>query len=80
MMLEVFADGNEELHGYAVHRKLLSRDIHVPLSRLYQVLHEMLDEGLLEDRWERSRSGPKKRVYHLSRMGYSILENAHSNG
>jgi DNA-binding PadR family transcriptional regulator len=74
-ILEMLTNGNEELHGYSVHRKLLSQDIHVQLSRLYKVLHDMLSEGLLEDRWNRSRSGPKKRVYVISKIGQNKLDN-----
>jgi len=64
----------KEFYGYDVHKKLVSEDVKVKISRLYRVLTEMRKEGLLEGRWEKSQLGPKKRVYQLGRKGREELD------
>jgi len=71
IILKMF--GDKEFYGYEVHKKLVSEDVKVNISRLYRVLNEMLREGLLEGYWERSRFGPRKRVYQLGRKGREEL-------
>lgn len=71
IILKMF--GDKEFYGYEVHKKLVSEDVKVDISRLYRVLNEMLREGLLEGNWERSRFGPRKRVYRLGRKGREEL-------
>ncbi|NIM45495.1 MAG: hypothetical protein GTN80_07610 [Nitrososphaeria archaeon] len=61
--------GDKEFYGYEVSKRLVAEDVKVNTSRLYRVLNEMLKEGLLEGSWERSRFGPRKRVYRLSEKG-----------
>ncbi|UCE09413.1 MAG: helix-turn-helix transcriptional regulator [Candidatus Thorarchaeota archaeon] len=61
--------GLREFYGYEAHRELGSHGHTLGMSRLYSVLGEMLSEGLLEDRWEESMSGPRKRVYRLTAKG-----------
>jgi DNA-binding PadR family transcriptional regulator len=64
----------KEFYGYEIHKKLASEDVRVEISRLYKVLNEMLRERLLEGRWEKSHSGPEKRVYSLSGKGREELD------
>jgi DNA-binding PadR family transcriptional regulator len=73
LILKLF--GNREFYGYQVHKVLLSEGIKVGISRLYRVLNEMLKEGLLEGRWEKSRIGPRRRVYQLGVKGREELNN-----
>jgi PadR family transcriptional regulator PadR len=61
--------GGNEFYGYDIHRYLTERNIKIGIGRLYAVLGEMKDEKLLEDRWESSSSGPKRRIYHISKNG-----------
>jgi len=61
--------GSREFYGYEVHRELASENIKVGVSRLYRALTEMVGEGLLEARWEKSQFGPRKRVYRLGEEG-----------
>jgi DNA-binding PadR family transcriptional regulator len=72
MILRMF--GDTEFYGYDVHKTLASEDIKMEISRLYRVLTEMLREGLLEGRWEKSRLGPRKRVYRLGAKGREELD------
>ncbi|MCW4051731.1 MAG: PadR family transcriptional regulator [Candidatus Bathyarchaeota archaeon] len=72
IILKMF--GYMEFYGYEVHKKLISEDIKIEISRLYRILNEMLKEGLLEGRWEKSQLGPKKRVYQLGRKGREELD------
>jgi len=61
--------GNNEYYGYEIHKELEQRKVNVGTGRLYSVLAEMKDEGLLKDRWETSQSGPKRRVYQTAKKG-----------
>jgi DNA-binding PadR family transcriptional regulator len=58
-----------EFYGYEMHKKLELKNISIGIGRLYSILTEMKDEGLLKDRWEKSQSGPKRRVYRTARKG-----------
>jgi len=72
IILKVF--GGREFYGYEVHKKLASQGVRVEISRLYRILNEMLKDKLLESRWEKSRLGPKKRVYRLGEKGRKKLD------
>jgi DNA-binding PadR family transcriptional regulator len=61
--------GSREFYGYEVHKELASEKVDVGISRLYRVLTEMLQEGLLEGRWEKGQLGPRRRVYRIGRKG-----------
>jgi DNA-binding PadR family transcriptional regulator len=65
---------SREVYGYDVHKKLLSDGARIEVSHLYAVLGEMLREGLLESRWEKSQIGPKKRLYRLGEKGKEELD------
>ncbi len=65
--------GSSELYGYDVNRRLAFQGVNVELSRLYRVLNDMRKEGLLNDRWEKSRHGPKKKMYSVSEKGLEAL-------
>jgi len=72
IILKMF--GGREFYGYEVHKVLLSRGVEIEISRLYRVLTEMLREGLLEGRWEKSRKGPKRRIYKMGEKGKDELD------
>jgi len=72
ILLKMFR--GKEFYGYEVHKRLASENVKIEMGRLYRVLTEMLKEGLLEARWEKSRSGPRKRVYRLGRTGKEELD------
>ncbi|MFW9909601.1 MAG: PadR family transcriptional regulator [Candidatus Thorarchaeota archaeon] len=61
--------GKGEFYGYEIHRKLLENKIEIGIGRLYSILAEMKDEGLLKDRWEKSQSGPRRRIYRTAKKG-----------
>jgi DNA-binding PadR family transcriptional regulator len=67
--------GKSEFYGYEIHKQLEQRNIKIGIGRLYSVLAEMKDEGLLKDRWEKSQSGPKRRIYQIGRKGFKEREN-----
>jgi len=72
IILKMFR-GNE-FYGYEINKKLSQAGIEVELSRLYRVLNEMRKEDILESRWEKSHSGPKKRMYRLGGRGREELD------
>ncbi len=61
--------GSREFYGYEVHKALTLQETSIGTSRLYSILDEMKEAELLYDRWEKSSSGPKKRLYCLSIEG-----------
>jgi PadR family transcriptional regulator PadR len=61
--------GTREFYGYEIHKELQQRKIKIGIGRLYSILAEMKNEGLLIDRWEKSQSGPKRRVYEIAKKG-----------
>jgi len=63
-----------ECYGYEIHKRLASQGIQIDIGRLYNVLADMLTEGLLVCRWEKSAKGPQKRVYRLSEKGKKELD------
>jgi DNA-binding PadR family transcriptional regulator len=70
-ILRIFRGG--ELYGYDIHKKLGTMDVDIDLSRLYRILSDMKKEGLLESRWEKSQSGPRKRMYRVTEGGQEKL-------
>jgi DNA-binding PadR family transcriptional regulator len=68
----LYTFGRRRFYGYEVHRELELKGIKVGIGRLYGILGGMLSEGLLSDKWERSQSGPKKRIYRLSKKGHEV--------
>ena len=65
---------NSEFYGYEAHKRLMAEGIGQDSSRLYRVLNEMVKEGLLEGRWEKSPRGPRMRVYSLGEAGKKELD------
>jgi PadR family transcriptional regulator PadR len=66
-ILKMFKD--KELYGYDIKKNLAIQGIEVDLSRLYVVLNNMKKEGLLQERWEKSRHGPRKKMYSVTEKG-----------
>ncbi|MHA1906682.1 MAG: helix-turn-helix transcriptional regulator [Candidatus Thorarchaeota archaeon] len=66
--------GNCDLHGYEIHRELEAREMKIGIGRLYEILNQMHEDGLLDDSWAQSESGPKKRIYSLSDKGREARE------
>ncbi|WP_455368064.1 PadR family transcriptional regulator [[Eubacterium] cellulosolvens] len=73
IVLKMVYSRTSGMHGYEIHKLLASERVKVEQSRLYRVLNEMLREGLLESRWEKSQFGPKKRVYLIGDKGRRVL-------
>ncbi len=66
--------GRGDFYGYEIHRQLAEKNIKVGIGRLYGILSEMKNEGLLKDRWQKSRSGPQRRVYQIGKKGRNERE------
>jgi PadR family transcriptional regulator PadR len=64
---------NDELYGYDINRRLAQQDMRSNISRLYGILNEMQKNRLLGDRWERSKEGPRKKMYSLTEKGREAL-------
>ncbi|MHA2142312.1 MAG: helix-turn-helix transcriptional regulator [Candidatus Thorarchaeota archaeon] len=61
--------GRNEFYGYEVHQELAEKNIKIGIGRLYSILGEMKSDGLLKDRWEKSKTGPRRRVYRIAPKG-----------
>ncbi|MHA2140237.1 MAG: PadR family transcriptional regulator [Candidatus Thorarchaeota archaeon] len=59
----------EKIHGYDIHKRLSAEGVRIGLTRMYSVLDEMVKDGLLTECWQKSRQGPKKKVFSLSESG-----------
>lgn len=61
-------------HGYELLEQLrafgFTRD---DPGRLYRALRALEDEGLVHSAWEKSQSGPDRRIYQLTRAGGEAL-------
>ena len=64
---------NNELYGYDINRRLAQQGMSSNISRLYGILNEMQKDQLLRDRWERSKEGPRKKMYSLTDKGREAL-------
>jgi len=64
---------NNELYGYDINRRLAQQGMSSNISRLYGILNEMQKDQLLRDRWERSKEGPRKKMYSLTDRGREAL-------
>lgn len=60
---------NKEFYGYDLYKTLQSSGVTIERSRLYRILNEMLKDKIFSSIWEKSQSGPKKRVYKLDIIG-----------
>jgi PadR family transcriptional regulator PadR len=60
---------NKDMYGYEVTKILGINGEKIEAPRIYTILKELNDEGLLLDRWERSTTGPRRRIYSLSEKG-----------
>lgn len=71
IILKMFRRG--EFYGYDIHKRLQEEGLDIELSRLYRVLNEMDEEGLLKSRWQTSTLGPKKKMYTIGEAGREEL-------
>jgi PadR family transcriptional regulator, regulatory protein PadR len=64
----------EPAHGYDLLERLRPLGfVRDDPGRLYRTLRALEDEGLVRSAWERSESGPDRRIYELTRKGVEEL-------
>jgi PadR family transcriptional regulator PadR len=71
-VLAIVKRHDEGIHGYGIVRELEERTdglLEVKEGTLYPILHRLKRERLLNDRIEKSDSGPRRRVYVLTGEG-----------
>lgn len=64
-------------HGYELRKaieELTDGLVTVDPPGLYRALQRLEQEGLAASSWAESGSGPRKRIYTLTRSGYALLE------
>jgi DNA-binding PadR family transcriptional regulator len=65
--------GNGESHGYELGEYLRSNHLPLDLATVYRRLQSMERRGLITSRWDSSASGPARRVYSLTELGFTSL-------
>lgn len=71
-VLAIVKRHDEGIHGYGIVRELGERTdglLQVKEGTLYPILHRLKRERLLNDRVEKSASGPRRKVYVLTGEG-----------
>jgi len=67
-----------DLHGYQIVQRLgdmpMQRGEMPDSAGVYRQLRMMESKGLLEARWEAGKSGPAKRLYHLTACGRDCMK------
>lgn len=69
----------EDLHGYALARRLEERargTLKIREGSLYPALHELELEGAIAAEWTRAPDGRRRRVYSLTRAGRKLQKGA----
>jgi DNA-binding PadR family transcriptional regulator len=56
---------NSELYGYQINKLLQNQNININISRIYTILNNMETDMLLYARWEKSSTGPRRKIYSL---------------
>jgi len=72
LMLLLIAE--EPRHGYELMERLAALGFERDPGGLYRALRSMEREGLVGSEWELSGSGPGRRRYHITALGYQRLE------
>lgn len=60
-------------YGYDLRRELHARALDFDRAVIYRGLREMERDGLIASRWTESESGPRRRVYSLTKAGHAEL-------
>lgn len=58
-----------ELSGYDIYKELAMKGVKMRSNYLYMILNAMHDRGMLRDHWVEGASGPRRRLYSLSKKG-----------
>ncbi len=61
-------------YGYELRRELAVSELEIDASVLYRALRRLERDGLVESRWTRSASGPRRRLYRLKTNGRRQLD------
>ena len=63
--------GDNEAYASDIILKMKEAELIVVEGTLYPILTRLKNEGLLEYRWEESKSGPPRKYYKLTQLGES---------
>ncbi len=69
----------EEVYPSDILKELKEFDLIVVEGTLYPLLSRLKDYGLLEYRWEESKSGPPRKYYKLTLEGKKVLSQMEKN-
>jgi DNA-binding PadR family transcriptional regulator len=71
----------EPMYGYQMIKEMGRRSggyFQFREGTLYPALHRLEREGLVKGNWERLPSGLERRYYHLTKLGYRVLNEKRS--
>ena len=80
LVLSVLA--REALYGYEIAKEIRDRTdglLHLKEGSLYPALHSMERDGLLSAKWVDAERGPRRKYYHLTRKGRTVLAKRRSS-
>jgi PadR family transcriptional regulator, regulatory protein PadR len=60
-------------HGWEIARRIREAEIKCPENRLYPVLHQLEDAGLLAAEWVIQEGAPNRKVYSITEEGKGAL-------
>lgn len=66
--------GKEDVYASDIIQNLKSADLIVVEGTLYPLLTRLKNAGLLEYRWQESKSGPPRKYYRLTNQGEKMRE------
>jgi PadR family transcriptional regulator PadR len=69
----------EEVYPSDILKELKEFDLIVVEGTLYPLLSRLKDGGLLEYRWEESKTGPPRKYYKLTEVGKNTLRQLEKN-
>ena len=72
LILAVLAELREEHYGYSLRKNLLAKGLDIDEGTLYPLIRRLEKQQMLNSEW-RVEENRKKRFYHLSKTGKSVL-------
>lgn len=67
----------QRAHGYVIEDYLRALGLFgITMSTLYRTLRQMEKDGYLESAWEPGPTGPARRVYTITDVGYAVLDSS----
>ena len=74
-----FIIADKDAYASDILEKLKEAKLIVVEGTLYPLLTRLKNEGLLNYRWEESKSGPPRKYYNMTEIGIKVLDDLNFN-